>query len=276
MPSKRLDQAHPFLTLGLLVGVWLVIPTVIKIFSRAAFFELTAPVSVAASYARDLREYWALRGHSNDELIQAGRDLARLNASYDIAVQQNAEMRSQLARLENILRVPSQPEFRSEHARVARRDYSGWWQQLIIRKGRNFGLTVGSPVIFSGGLVGRIAEVRAYTSVVELISSPGVRIAAFVEGDTRPIIYQGGINGTFGPAQGVIENAPLDLAASRTRLQRLVTSGLGGIYPPGLTIGQVFKVEASTDGLFKTGDVQLDERLGSLTEVTVLVPSNPE
>ena len=276
MPSKRLDQAHPFLTLGLLVGVWLVIPTVIKIFSRAAFFELTAPVSVAASYARDLREYWALRGHSNDELIQAGRDLARLNASYDIAVQQNAEMRSQLARLENILRVPSQPEFRSEHARVARRDYSGWWQQLIIRKGRNYGLTVGSPVIFSGGLVGRIAEVRAYTSVVELISSPGVRITAFVEGDTRPIIYQGGINGTLGPAQGVIENAPVDLQASRTRLQRLVTSGLGGIYPAGLTIGQVFKVEASTDGLFKTGEVQLDERLGSLTEVTVLVPSNPE
>lgn len=276
MPPKRLDQAHPFLTLGLLVGLWLVIPTVIKTFTRASFFELTAPIGVVASYARDLREYWALRLHSNEELIEAGRDLARLNASYEIAVQQNAEMRSQLTRLETLLHLPLATEFRSEHARVARRDFSGWWQQLIIRKGHNFGLTVGAPVIFSGGLVGRISEVRAYTSVVELISTPGVRITAFVEGDTRPIIYQGGINPTFGPAIGVIENAPLDLEASRARLQRLVTSGLGGIYPPGLTIGQIYKVETSTDGLFKTGEVQLDERLGALTEVTVLVPTKPE
>jgi rod shape-determining protein MreC len=34
----------------------------------------------------------------------------------------------------------------------------------------------------------------------------------------------------------------------------------------------VFKVEPSTDGLFKTGEVRLDPRLGELTEVTVLVP----
>ena len=38
----------------------------------------------------------------------------------------------------------------------------------------------------------------------------------------------------------------------------------------------VTKVELSTDGLFKTGEVKLDERLGSLTEVTVLVPLTPE
>jgi rod shape-determining protein MreC len=269
---KRFDQAHPFLALGLVIAAWLVIPTVFKIFARATFFELTAPVSVAASYAHDLREYWALRLHSNSELIEAGRDLARLNASYDVAVQQNAEMRADIARMENVLRLPSLPEYRSEHARVARRDFSGWWQQLVIRKGQNFGIPVGAPVIFSGGVVGRVSEVRAYTSVVELISSPGVRLAAFVEGDTRPISFQGGINRTFGPAMGIIEFVPLDLDASNLHPKRLVTSGLGGVFPPGLTIGQAVKVETSTDGLFKTGEVKLDERLGALTEVTVLVP----
>ena len=48
------------------------------------------------------------------------------------------------------------------------------------------------------------------------------------------------------------------------------------MFPPGLTIGQITKVEPSVDGLFKTGDVKLDDRLGSLTEVTVLVQQNPE
>ena len=42
------------------------------------------------------------------------------------------------------------------------------------------------------------------------------------------------------------------------------------------TIGEITKIEPSTDGLFKTGEVRLDERLSGLTEVTVLVPINRE
>jgi len=273
---KRLDQSRPFFTLGLVVIAWLVIPTVIKTFTRASFFELTAPISVSASYARDLQEFWSLRLHSNTELIDAGRDLARLNASYSLSVQQNSELQAQVARLESLLRLPPYANYRAEAARIARRDFSAWWQRMIIRKGTNFGIPVGAPVVFTGGVVGRVTEVHAYTSVVELISSPSVRIAAVVEGDDRPISFQGGINPTFGPPKGTIEFVPLDIFASAAAPKRLVTSGLGGVFPPGLNLGMVVKVEPSTDGLFKTGEVQLDQNLATLTEVTVLVPLNPE
>jgi rod shape-determining protein MreC len=276
VPFKRFDQARPFLTLGLLVAAWLVVPVAVKTFTRASFFEFTAPLPVAAAYARDLQEYWSLRLHSNSDLIEAGRDLARLNASYSLSVQQNSEMQAEIGRLEQLLRIPSYTDYRSEPARVVRRDFSGWWQRLVIRKGRNFGIPVGAPVVFTGGVVGRIAEVYAYTSVVELISSPNVRLAAFIEGDNRPISYEGGINPTFGPAKGMVEFVPLDIYASATMPKRLVTSGLGGVYPAGLTLGTITKVEASTDGLFKSGEVQLDPNLAHLTEVTVLVPLNPE
>jgi rod shape-determining protein MreC len=59
-------------------------------------------------------------------------------------------------------------------------------------------------------------------------------------------------------------------------VKRLVTSGLGGVFPPGLRLGTVTKLQRSSDGLFQSGEVQLDERLGSLTEVTVLVPLTEE
>lgn len=276
MPRQRLDQARPFLTLGVVVAAWLLVPVVVKSFTRASFFELTAPVSVAASYARDLQEYWSLRSHSNGELIEAGRDLARLNASYSLSVQQNAELQSQVGRLQSLLRIPPFANYRSEPARVARRDFSAWWQRMTIRKGKNFGILVGAPVVFTGGVVGRVTEVHAYTSVVELISSPGVRIAGVIEGDNRPLSFQGGVNPTFGPPSAIIEFVPLDIYASTTAPKRLVTSGLGGVFPPGLTLGSVTKVEPSTDGLFKTGEVQLDPNLANLTEVTVLVSVDPE
>ena len=172
MQPKRFDQARPFLTLGLLIAGWLVVPVAVKSFLRASFFEFQAPLAVAASHVRDLQEYWSLRLHSNDELIQAGRDLGRLTASYEDKVQENVALQDEIARLEGLLRLPSYADFRLEHARVVQRDFSGWWQQLVIRKGRNFGIPVGAPVIFAGGVVGRVKEVRAYTAVVELISDP--------------------------------------------------------------------------------------------------------
>ncbi|MSU69445.1 MAG: rod shape-determining protein MreC [Opitutaceae bacterium] len=254
------------------------IPVVLKTFLRASFFKFQAPLTVSASYARDLQEYWSLRLHSNDELIAAGRDIARLYSSYDSALQENASLHGEISRLEELLRLPSLTAFRSEHARVAQRDFSGWWQRLVIRKGKNFGIPAGAPVIFTGGVVGRIAEVHPYTAVVELVSSPTLRLAAMIDGDSnnRPISFQGGVSPSFAPPRGVIEYVPLGIYASTTVPKTLVTSGLGGVFPAGLVIGQITRVEPSTDGLFQTGDVHLDPRLTSLNEVTVLVPLNPE
>jgi rod shape-determining protein MreC len=147
---------------------------------------------------------------------------------------------------------------------------------MVIRKGKNYNIPVGAPVVFTGGVAGRVIEVRAYTSVVELISSQGIRIAGVVEGDTRPISFQGGHNPTFGPPKGTVEFVPLDVYASPEMPKRLVTSGLGGVFPGGLSLGTIVKVEPSPDGLFKSGDVLLDPNLATLTEVTVLVPLDQE
>jgi rod shape-determining protein MreC len=273
--SQRFDQARPFVVLGIALAAWLVAPIALKTVARASFFEMTAPMTVTASYASDLQRFWALRLHSKDELIEAGRDMGRLNASYALSVQQNGELQAQVDRLQLLAKMPPIESFRFEHAQVAQRDFSGWWQRIVIRKGSDYGISVGNPVVYSGGVVGRVSEVHAYTSVVELISDPGLRIAAVVDGDTRPISFQGAENPGFGAARGIIEFLPLDVYASASAPKRIATSGLGGVYPPGLTIGQIVHVEPSEDGLFKTGEVALDPRLAELTEVTVLVPANP-
>jgi rod shape-determining protein MreC len=271
----RFDQARPFLTLGIVLLAWLVLPAAVKRFARLGFYELQAPADVAASYARDLQDFWSQKTRSKHELIEAARDLARLNASYELRLQDDARLRTEISRLEELLRLPSYGEFRAEPARVVRRDFGAWWQRLVIRKGANHGLTVGAPAIYSGGLVGRVSEVHAHTAVVELISSPGLRLAAVFDGDDRPVSFQGGVNPPLRPAEALLEYVPLDVFATPASPRRLVTSGLGGVYPPGLYVGEVRVLEASTDGLFKTGRAVLDARLGRLTEVTVLVPLDP-
>lgn len=273
MQSPRIDQTRPYLTLGIVLLVWLLLPTVFKRMLRVSFYELQAPVEISISYLHDLQEFWALKTRSKNEIIEAARDQARgLGAAYEITLQENAALNAEITRLESLLHLPSQPAYRSEPARVVLRDFNAWWQRVTIRKGALQGITVGSPVIYAGGVAGRVTEVHAFTSVVELISSPGVRIAATFNGDARPISFQGGINKPFIAPQGRVEFVPLDLFATPTQPRRLVTSGLGGVFPGGLSLGRVVSLESDTDGLFKTGRVRLDPRLSELTEVTVLVP----
>lgn len=275
MSAPRFDQAKPFITLAIVAVVWLVVPTAVKRVMRAGFFEMQAPVELAASHVRDLQDFWALKTRSKDQLIEAGRELIQLNNAYEVRLQQDANLRDQISGLNQLLNLPTPDGYRAEPARVVLRQFSSWWQRLVIRKGRDYGITLGSPVIYSGGLVGRVVEVHAYTSVVELVSSPGMRVAASLEGDTRPIAYEGVANPPLAPARGEAEYVPLDVIVTPDAPRPLVTSGLGGIYPAGLAIGKLVKLEPGVDGLFASGEVRLDPSLSTLTEVTVLVPEHP-
>lgn len=275
LPPKRFDQARPFVTLAFILLAWVFLPLVAKVFTRATFFEIQAPLIVSDSFVRDLQTFWANRTHSKDELLKAGQQVAGLIAEYEYSNQRNSYLEGEILRLENLLKIPSMPDYRFEPARVARRDFSGWWQRMIIRKGSNYGITVGAPVVYAGGVVGRVTEVHRYTSVVDLVTSPTLRLAATVAGDTRPVSYQGGLNNAFSAPRGTVDFVPLDVFATPSTTKRLVTSGMG-VFPPGLTIGEITTLEPSADGLFKSGEVQLDQRLGTLTEVTVLIPLNPE
>ena len=85
MPSRRFDQARPFAALAFFVLAWLILPTALKRFARISFYEFQAPLSVSASYARDLQNFWSLRTRSKNELINGYRELAGVTAQYSRA-----------------------------------------------------------------------------------------------------------------------------------------------------------------------------------------------
>ena len=251
---------------------WWFAPTVIKTFVKVSFFEFQAPFWTSVSYLHDLQDYWSARSRSKNELIEAGRDLARLNAAYEIGLAEQEVLRNELRRWERLLDLPSLPEHRYEVARVVRRDTSSWWQQLLIRKGRNYGIREGAAVVFSGGVVGRIKEVYGYTAAIEMVTSSTFRVAAHFEGDDRPVTYRGGINLPFHPPYGLVCNVQSDLVTNWRSPRRLVSSRLGGVFPDGLTIGWVEQLTKSSDGLFQEGRLRMDKALLELREVAVLMP----
>lgn len=274
MASKNLRHYKPFIVLFAFLVLWGVLPVFVKGFFQVGFYEFQAPLNIAASHMRDIQDYWALKLHSKQSLLESGRDLARMNAAYALALQEQGALKQEIEDLEKLLNLPPQEGYRYEIARVTERHPHSWWQQITVRKGSKQGIIEGAGVVFVGGLVGRVVRVYTHTAVVQLVSHPEFRIASQLENDGRVLIYQGA-NSLQGPElAGIVKTLPLDLNTDQKVLRRLQTSRLGGIFPDGIHIGWIDTLEPEKDGLFAKATVRLDERLRYLKEVALLIPEN--
>ena len=272
--DKTTERAKPFLILAAFVIVWWIVPAGWKTITKSAFREFQAPAWELASRAQDLTEYWGKVSDSKRTLIEKGRETARTTAALEAKPLQPEvkRLQAEIRRLEEVISLQSAIQFRSITARVSRRELSGWWQTINLREGSSRGLKKGMGVIFTGGVAGKTVEVGARWATVSLASSPRFRIAAHFEGDDRPVTYQGGGIPIGGKPFGIVRNVPHDLAPTPEAPLRLLTSSLGETFPDGIIIGKVMQLEGGEDGLFKSGKVWLDERLGRIREVTTLMP----
>ena len=272
---KRLSARKGLTALVLIILLAWLLPGSALHWGQMGFYEFQAPLWVAKSHIQDLIGFWYLKGHSKDALIEAGVELARINAALTLELGEVPVLRDNLSRLEAILELPPHEGFHSEIARVVRRDINCWWHEIVIRKGAKQGIQRGNGVVFSGGVVGRVSQAFSDMAIVELISSPRLRMAAHVEGDARPVLYQGLLNQTFSNPQGVASGVPADITVPTGLLLRLEASSLGGDFPEGLTLGWIGMLEPATDGLFQHGIIHLPDGLATLREVAVLIPLEP-
>lgn len=259
--------------MALAIAVWWVVPGALRRLARESFYELQAPLFIAESRLKDLRRYWELSSRSKDELIAAGRDLARMNADMAVRLSQTEALLAENRRLEEALNLPSRPNIRQVVARVAQRDITRWWSHVVLAKGRMHGVREGCSVINGGGVVGRVILAHATTCEVELITDPAFRISANLEGDDRAVVFKGATTDSFAPPMGVVTHIPVDFENGTGRPLQVVSSGLGGVFLGGLYIGTLEAEPAVTsDGLFREARVKVRADLLDLQEATILVP----
>ena len=102
-----------------------------------------------------------------------------------------------------------------------------------------------------------------------LVGDPSCRVAALVENETRDT----GVIGTGGPFDSsLVAMGFLSRNANLKPGQNVVTSGLGGIFPKGITIGKVVDTRAAEYGLSTEARVKLAANLSALEEVWVVFP----
>jgi rod shape-determining protein MreC len=135
---------------------------------------------------------------------------------------------------------------------------------VLIDKGSADGVFQGQPVVDSGGLIGQVTKPGLFRSKVSLITQEDQAVPAQVaRSGLRTVTYGGGSNR---PLRVLYLDRNADIRAG----DLLVTSGLGGRYPPGYPVALITGVERNLAEAFMTIAAEPASHLGRDREVLLL------
>jgi rod shape-determining protein MreC len=275
MDQNRQGARASYVALSIFVALWILAPSAVRRFNREAFVEFQAPALHLLGKSRDLATFWEKKSRSVEEMAAAGRDLARVNAALEIQINKYEDIRRENVRLREITHYNVPAEYMSVVARVATRDSSSWWQRIVIRKGRKDGIRPGAPVVFGNTVVGRVTAVHLTTSEIDLVTSPGFRCTAYLEGDDQNhiVLVNGVASNSLGTAKARVSVIPRDYSMPAGQPARVFTTGMGGVFPSRLILGYLDGGTYATQvGNFKESLLVPSRDLYNLQEVSVLVP----
>ena len=227
----------------------------------------------------EVQTWFSTRYAAAEEFFIAPRDTATLR-------QRNAELEAEVAHLQTqvielqqraanaeILAAlvdfsSSNPESSYQAAAVIGRDPSPFLHYVIIDIGSNDGIQRGMPVVTAQGLIGRVDAVIADAARVQLITDPSSAINIRLQNSNVEAILTGSVTGDLS-----LDLIPQVAAISEGDV--VITSGLGGGFPPDLIIGQVINIRQREADLFQQASVQPAVDFSRLSIVLVITNFRP-
>jgi rod shape-determining protein MreC len=142
------------------------------------------------------------------------------------------KLASENAQLRDLLRVAPEPATSYVTARVIANSGGTYARSVIVNAGRENGVVRGEAAVTGEGLVGRVSEVGSRAARILLITDLNSRVPVIAEGSRQRAVLAG--DNSEHPSLRYLE------AGAAVRIgDRIVTSGQGGVFPPGLPVGVV-------------------------------------
>ncbi len=200
------------------------------------------------------------------DVHEENRELRRELDRLKLEMAARSEQAAFADRLEELLDFTPPPGWSSSGLRVVAHNYGplGVLESIIVDKGRLQGLSPNMPVVSPEGVLGRTYKIGLNFSTVLLLSDPNSRIPVVSSRSRTPGIVAGQGRNEPLAVQYVHLNAPLQEG------EYLVTSGTAGIYPKGLPVARVSRVERSEIRLFQLVEAEKLVSVMDREEVMVL------
>ncbi|MBU3943773.1 MAG: rod shape-determining protein MreC [Proteobacteria bacterium] len=195
--------------------------------------------------------------------------LRLLIADYQQQLDQYREAYAKNRYLENELKFKKEENFPSLTARVVGKDPSFWFQTLIVDRGKSDGVIEGMVARTSLGVVGQVIQVSDNYSKILLSNAPSSAIDAMIQKNRVRGILKGAADKGY-VLYYVLKNA--DVAVG----DRVVTAGIGGVFPSGIPLGTVSALRSKRRGMFQEIEVAPIVDFGQLEMVFIDLSARQE
>ncbi len=236
---------------------------------------LTPLYNITLNPLISFQSWLSVRYLSLREFLTSPREVTELREQNALLESQVTQLQTQLIEMDERLAEAevcfalldfgrTNPEYDYIAATVIGREISPFLQYILIDKGTNDGIQFGMPVVTQQGLVGRVDAVIANAARIKLITDSTSVVNVHLQSAETEAQLVGSLTGDVS-----LDMIPLDVKVEPGDV--VLTSGLGGNYPPNIFIGQVLSVQQRDNALFQTASVQPIVDFSSINAVLVVV-----
>jgi len=202
-------------------------------------------------------------------LLQRNAELEAENTRLQIQV---IELQQQVIEAQVLATLLDYARTRAENryvaAAVIQYDTSPFMHYIVINRGSDDGVRKGMPVVTDQGLVGQVSSVTAGAARIQLITDPASAVNVRLQKTGENAILRGTLTSDL-----VVEMIPQSATIQAGDL--VVTSSLGGNYPPNIVAGQINIVRKRDFDLFQSATLQPAVYFKSLEIVLVITNFQP-
>ncbi len=242
---------------------------------ESAVGAVVKPVQSFASRSSDAIYAFFQRVFSTTDADRENEQLRAYIAQLEENQSGMSELQQENERLKNLLNY-AQENAETEYlsARVIGKNQNVWFDVFTINAGRNAGVREDMPVVCADGLIGRVTDVAATYSKVTSIIDPSSNISVMVQRTRDNAMTRGAFSTT---KDNQMELYYLPAGGDLVPGDVIVTNGLGGIFPKGITVGTVTEVMRTTeDNASRNAVVQSSVDFRHLEEVLIVITAEDE
>jgi len=184
---------------------------------------------------------WAGFSELSDVREELNRSRLKLQ-KYESLEENFTEIRRENERLRKLLGLKERVKYDSIAGSVISKDPDNWFRTIIVNRGSDDGVRINMPVVAYHGevkaVVGKVIEVRGSISRVQPIISPGISVGIKFRDNRYPGLLSG-----YGYSSSLCMANYITRLAIVKKGDEIITSGQGGVFPPGLLVGTVERSE---------------------------------
>jgi len=205
--------------------------------TRSALSVLVSPIQRLATLPGELWQHAGDFFTTQRRLVEENQALHQQHERDAAQLSQLQALQQETRQLRNLLKLPQHGELAAQAAEIVYAERDVFKRKVIIDKGANADVLIGQVVRDDAGIVGQVTRVYPWLAEVTMITEKdhavpvmvlrnGLRTIVFGAGDTSQLSLR------YMPVSSDIQHDDL-----------LVTSGIDGVYPPGIPVAKVVKIE---------------------------------